>query len=316
MNLSEVVSCRILGKKYSFTEKTASEKLYINRIFLTTFNAAIIIPTILLNAIAIATIAKSRKLSKKTCYFIILIQSMIDLAVGVFGIPSNTFVLASRIGGVSNCSAVILVQRFKMILTGVSIITLTALTLDRYIAILHPFVYKTLVTKKKMLVFVSFAFLIKLTFILLSLVLTRTIMVKSIATSRVIILLLTTLAYLRIYLVAKTIGRSPNLRQQPAAREEGRTRMKLFLQQVKLAKSCFFVVLCYFVLCCLPIVVVGYFLETIYSGGNDVFLVGTLWTVTLALLNSSVNSLIFFWTNTMLRKEAVKMLKRLRPTTS
>jgi hypothetical protein len=36
------------------------------------------------------------------------------------------------------------------------------------------------------------------------------------------------------------------------------------------------------------------------------------WSITSVILNSSINSVIFFWTKTLLRKEAFKILKSLR----
>ena len=78
------------------------------------------------------------------------------------------------------------------------------------------------------------------------------------------------------------------------------------LNEFKLAKSCFLVI-CTFCLSYLPSIVLtspaGKSLspetrEMIYS-----------WAMAFAVLNSNVNSVIFFWSKPMLRNEAMKILK-------
>jgi hypothetical protein len=99
---------------------------------------------------------------------------------------------------------------------------------------------------------------------------------------------------------------SQNKRHSVAVTEENLTRKKLFLQEIKQAKSCFLVVMCYFILYFLPVTLAW----IVVIKGNQ-FEVQTFygWATTLGMLNCSVNSLIFFWTKTILRREAVKMLK-------
>jgi hypothetical protein len=106
MNLSVAqkkfeTSCQILGTTHFVIEKLSSEKLLINHIFAIAVNGILIIPTLLLNAVAVITIFKSSLLNNKSCYFIILVQSVLDLAIGVLGIPLFIFFLASAIGGIS-----------------------------------------------------------------------------------------------------------------------------------------------------------------------------------------------------------------------
>ena len=115
--------------------------------------------------------------------------------------------------------------------------------------------------------------------------------------------------YTRIFLVVRKLAQSQN-KPHDGASEENLTRMKLFLREIKQAKSCFIVVICFCVLGFLPKTIAVPFFPSL-----DQFekLAIKIWIITLGLCNSNVNSVIFFWTKTMLKKEAVKMLNTMRP---
>ena len=306
MNLSEEqegfkISCEILGTTYYVVTKLPSYKFVINHIFAIAFNGILIIPTIILNAIPIITILKSSQLKSKPCYFIILVQSFVDLAVGVFGIPLFIFFLASGLRGNANCILATLASRSTTLPIGLSTSTVSALTLERYIAILHPYAYKTQVTKKRLLMFVSFGAVVIISVTIFSLRLRKLYLGATVIGT--LIFFFFVFAYTRIYLVVKKLARRQNRPHDPAA--ENLTRMKLFLREIKKAKSCFIVVICFGLLSVLPIAIAFPFFQSVDKYNKNAI---SIWIYTLFLLNSSVNSLIFFWTKTMLRKEAVKLI--------
>ena len=80
-------SCRLVVVRHFLIKKFPSEKLVINQIFAIAFNSIVLIPILLLNGAAVITILKAQLLKSKPCYFITLLQSMFDLAVGLLGIP-------------------------------------------------------------------------------------------------------------------------------------------------------------------------------------------------------------------------------------
>ena len=298
-------SCQGFGDEHFLITRLPSENLLINHIFAIIFNSIVIIPTLLLNAVAVITILKSQPLRSKPCYFIILLQSMLDLAVGMLGIPSFIFLLTNAIGGISNCLAVFLAVHFLFVPMGVSTIITTAMTIERYIAILHPYVYKIQVTKRKTLVSVCSStvmdiFLMNLSWRIQTLVRIYVIMKFT------CFLCLTAYAYGRIYSVVRKLVRSQK-KPHDETKEINLGRMKLFLQQIKQARSSFIVVVCLFTLCFLPPVVATPFA----ARANEFEELGILiWVFSINLFNSTANSVIFFWTKKMLRKEALKVLKR------
>lgn len=116
-------------------------------------------------------------------------------------------------------------------------------------------------------------------------------------------LLSTLYIYIAIYI---TVRRRPRIRETGEA-ERWITQAineKTKLQNIKLAKSCAIVVgvsmtcnIPFPILFSLPI--------------NDVFCVLVLWSMTIVLSSSSLNSLVFFWNNSVLRREAKRLFKKL-----
>ena len=299
------VSCQGFGDEQFLITRLPSENLLINHIFATTFNSIAIIPTLLLNAVAVITILKSQPLRSKPCYFIILLQSMFDLAVGMLGIPSFIFLLTNAIGGISNCLAIFLAVHFLFVPMGVSTIITTAMTIERYIAILHPYAYKIQVTKRRILVSVCSSTVMDVFLMNLSARIQTLVRIYSIV-KLTFFLFLTAYAYGRIYSVVRRLVRSQK-KPHDETKEINLGKMKLFLQQIKQARSSFIVVVCLFTLCFLPPVIATSFAARV----NEFEELGILiWVFSINLFNFTANSVIFFWTKKMLRKEALKVLKR------
>ena len=309
MNHSDVqahfeISCEMFGTTQFVITKLPSEKLLLNHVLAITVNSVLMIPTILLNGIAVKTILKSSQLSSKPCYFIILLQSVVDLAVGVLGIPLFIFYLASAIGGFSNCFAATLALRLTLLPIGVSKITLITMTLQKYIAIVHPYAHRTKVTKNRILIFV----VIKCAGVVIFFFAPQTAKRTGGAVVITFIFLFNAFAYTKIYLVSRTAARWRN-KQQDSGSEEKVTRLKSFLQNVKQAKSTFIVVICFFILVFFPPMIAASFYESVDKFEKLAILV---WFYALSHSYSSVNSVIFFWAHPVLKKDALKMLKNMR----
>ena len=297
-------SCLIFGQTHVFIRTLPSERLLVNHFVILTANIMLVFPTILLNAVSIITIVKSSQLKSKICYFIILMESVTDLTVGLFGIPLFLIFLITGIGKISNCLIAILAYRSSVLPIGVSILTLSALTMERYIAILHPYSYSTQVTKKRILTYVCFGVVVMFGIVILSLAIEGLIKRFTMALA---ILFFTSAAYIytKIYTVVRKLACSKNELQDSQV-VNNLTRQKMFIQEIKQAKNCFIVVICFFFLCFLPVIVTN-----VVAGSVNKYKLQAIqnWATTLGLSNSSINSVIFFWTKTLLRKEAIKFLK-------
>ena len=296
-------SCQKIGDKHFLIRELPSKNLVTNHIFAIVFNSIVIIPTLLLNGVSVITILKSLALRSKPCYFIILLQSIFDLAVGTVGIPSFIFLLASAIGGISNCLAVSLATRLMLAPIGVSTIIATAMTIERYIAILHPYTYKNQVTIKRILVSVGSSCVVDISLMNVIVAVQNLVRIYIVA-KFTFFFFFTAYAYTRICSVVRNLARS-QMKPHDADENMNVTKMKKFLQEVKQARSCFIVVVCFFVLVFLPPAVVAPFVDN----SNEFKELGMLiWVISINFVNSSANSVVFFWTKTMLRKQALKLL--------
>ena len=302
------LSCVVLGAELSFSVAQPSGQPLINRTVVLVFNSMLIIPTVLLNAVAIITIFKSSQLKNKPCYFIILVQSTMDLAVGLLGIPSFLVYVLSKMGEYKSCFAS-LTHQTTILLIDVSTIILFVMTLERYVAIMHPFRYTILITRKRIIVCVCVGSLVFLTVLFLSRIfLTRPLIDVWIIIQSTLFFLVTLFAYTRIFLVVRKLARLQ--RKLLGSADEYLTKTKLFHRNIKHAKSCFKVMASYVALHYLPVLLMVSLKHT--NTLKELYIDVHIWVVTLELLNSSVNSMIFFWTKTILRTEATKILKTLR----
>ena len=304
MNYDEFLkTCVVFQRSYKIIKKFPLKTSWINHILVVCLHGVVLFPTIILNAISAITILKSSQLKNKTCYFLILVQSTVDLAVGLVGIPLHSFFLISELAGVGNCMASSLAIRTPFIPCAMSIVTLSALTVERYIGVLHPYSYGTKVTIKRIVIYVACGGFFVVAVFGLSLHMKA--LIGNVLTAMILLFFITTVfAYTRIYLVVRRLARSRN---RPADANEENSRRKTIFREVKHVKSCFIVILAFFVFL-LPSLTSTFFFN---RKEPFKFFAFQAWSILSLMMNSTVNSLIFFWTKTLLRKEAVKVLNKI-----
>ena len=83
-----------------------------NRIMVLVINCVSLFSTIFLNGISVITIRKSSQLKTKVCYFVILLQSIVDLGVAFLGIPLFVYGLMTPFQKIQNCTVIFLAFRF------------------------------------------------------------------------------------------------------------------------------------------------------------------------------------------------------------
>ena len=263
----------------------------------------LIFPTVILNGVSLVTISKCSQLREKISYFLIMMQSATDLGVGLVSLPALCATLVMRTTESRNCLAELLLENIAAFPTLLSVVNLTAMTLERYIGVLHPFKHRTLVTKKRLLVCYFFG-----AFFMFSIVALPIFGIDSIgallSASLLVFLFLAAFVYTKIFMTIRNRTRLENGRSLNASAVEqsvsrGQKNMK-FLKEMKLIKSCFLAVIC-FLICFLPGIVVLFL-----GGGNFEW---KFFSTAILMLNSCINCIIFFWTRPLLRNESVKTFK-------
>jgi hypothetical protein len=298
------VTCRGASQAVYHVTRFESSAYENNRVF----NAVFLdddIPTILLNAIAIITIQKTPLLRRKLCYFVILVQSSVDLGVGCFATPIMIMYLLSPFINVDVCLFFLLAKSTLFLLSGLSIITLSAMTMERYLSAFHPYVHRTLLTKKGIVTYNIVGALMLMAIVIVSIFSGND--VTRIAGTGILVMFLifNTFAYTRIYLLIRKMVQENRERvtsndmawQENGRRVFGKTQHML---------SCFIVVVSF------TILFLPYILSPIFVQFENMMWNAYFWgAVSLVILNSSINSLIFFWKNKVLRREAIKFVKNL-----
>ena len=284
------------------------QKYVVSQSMFCIVNCFLIIPTVLLNGISVITIARNNHLKGKLCYFLILIQSFIDLAVGIITLPLYIFNAASELFGNARCSVFVSLEGIAFTPLAVSFATSLLLTFERYMSILHPIAHRCYLTKTKMIAFCCG----NLGICVLTGPIFRIFFEDSQSIFQIILVLsllvLHTLGYARIYLAVRNmhfandaIGDYSSQEALPNSAEKRKS-----LRERKLAFSCALVVIINYI-CYLPFLFSYLYFKKDFMS----FRIATSWCTMVALLISSLNSLVFFWKRPILRQEAMKLLRKM-----
>ena len=281
-----------------------SMRILVNHTICCTITVLVSVLTVGLNFVTFLTYWKSTQLQRKMTNFLIFILSLNDLAVGFIVGPLYVLLLAREIT-LKRATNVInyLNLGSLMLFTGMSFETMIVVNCERYLGIVHPIFHKTKVTKERLvqclliiwfvggaqtiLLFYYGDFFVKL---------------KTIEVIFFMILLL--YMYVKIYATAQKSTNVRNGSQNRVQQEEtSRFKDKCVIQNVRLAKSCFLVVIsCY--ICFLPASIIA----GVIPSRTEVVYMAQIWSQTFLMLNSSFNSILFFWKNYGLRKEALTLI--------
>ncbi len=176
---------------------------------------------------------------------------------------------------------------------------------ERYLSIVKPLVHRTKLTKKKLLSIVLSGCVAHTVTTSLSFFMATNMRKPIVGICILLFMIATAYFYIRIFLAAKTP--LPSETPPNAITDEASTTKinKNKLREIKLAKTCFTIVLV-FVFSFLPLSITK--ILTAQQLGS-VTTLGTVqsWSAAIVMMNSSLNSIIFFWTRPILRKEAKKI---------
>ena len=296
--------CVMLNLRYEVFAKIPSKAPFNNLISACTVSTILIIPTILLNGISVFTINKCPQLKEKFAYFLIMAQSLADLTVGLVSLPLLSYLCFSQALGTSNCFWHRFILNFTILPFLLSLITLTAMSFERYMGILHPIKHRYMVTKRRITLFLVSGCLFMLVAIVALLFLQSEMFHGFLMICTALFLLIAIYVYTKIFFVIQKRNIPGNVGDTSGINGQNR---RSFLKKIKQAKSCFLAVGCFF-----GCFAAGIFLLSSWFYVDKVHIMGLrAWAGAVMNLNSILNSIIFFWIRPLLRNETFKILKNM-----
>ena len=309
-NIDFLKNCFVIQDEVKMVVDFPSPNYFVNHVIACVVNAILAIITILLNSITIIAYWKSSELKKKVSYFLIMVQSSINFGVGMVCSSLFTSLLASELVRTGKCELVFATRKMIMLLSGFSISMLFAINIERFLGIVYPMLHRTKLTRKKFLIFIFCMWSSWIIMLCASFIKQRAFGFFFMA-NITLLSAVSVYIYGRIFLAARLSHRIVRSQNVPTRDDNVSPRnpkelngKRRSLQDIKLAKTCFVIVVCLFV-SLMPTAVTSFLNIRAFE-----YIILRTWDVTFLLMNPSLNSVVFFWGNRRLRNEAKANLKQ------
>ena len=284
---------------------------FINAFFLCLINAFFMLAGISLNSVVILSLWRSSQLRKKLCYFTIFILSCFDLTAVTIIHP--VVIMSTIFWSKESYSKEIEMTRtyISIIFGGFSMLALLTLNCERFLALTFPFFHQSRVTRSRLVLFqvILMVILVSLSpFIQLNgeSFLNRLVTAFVVFNSCVFIYL-----NYKMFIIAKSKrSEEKSTRVSSVAGTNQQESIKRELNFKKIS-TCSLAVSC-FVICSFPpaVYTASRFASKTPSYDKRIWLIH-IWTNTFVCMNSTLDCLIFFWRNSILRREGMNTAKRL-----
>ena len=273
--------------------------VYIQQIFLCIVNIVFTFAGMILNTLVITSFLKSSQLRKKLCYFMILVLSCFDF---VAVITNHPVIVVHLVVWLTENYALLNKLKIYEYLAGpfvaFSFYALLVMNVERYLGTCYPIYHRTSVTRRRLLTLLAISLIFHIAFIILVIVEVIPPAVAGIIFTVITVPLFMFINY-KLYRISKQ-----NRRNNAISPQQG---SKINLKNVS---SCLLAAACV-VLMSIPtgLYVVFIFVGKARSTNAKLCYV---WAVTMYAMNSTFNSLIFFWKNKVLRAEGIKILNTVK----
>lgn len=274
----------------------------IQSIFLCALNVFFTLTGVTINSLAIVIFWKSSQLRRKLCYVMIMVLSCVDLLTVLTNQPTlATYSILFMTGKNDLLRAFHEYVQASSGFFAISLITLLVMCLNRYLAVAFPIFHRTSITKKKLLtllvtLYAAYAVLLALTY------------APGLVSSPVhIMIFLAILAPPFLFVNIKLIQIARRMRKNSlAAVASSNVTTRI---QLKSISSCLMVVACC-LLCFIPPCIYFAYSSLEEPTSAKVFL-SDVWSSTVLCMSCTLNSLVFFWKNKILRKQGVGFFKQI-----
>ena len=278
---------------------------FINLIFIFVLNVFFFFSGVCLNSVVIISFWRSVQLQKKLCHFMIMVLSCCDF-VGVVAnnplVAINAMLLMTEKLDV-NATWPHLVCKLTIIFPVSSLLALLVMNFERYLATFYPIFHRSSMSKRRLLAL--FAILIMIQAVLVALSANDSVIPFHVCALITFMFLTPPMLFIN-YKLFVFVRKSRRNR-------EVSTKMKQVFS-LKNISSCLLAVACFVTLSIPVFVYVGLTMKSTHAAftlNSNAVLTGT-WAMTIVSMNSTLNCLIFYWKNKVLRTEGLKVIKGIK----
>ena len=281
------------------------EFLYsINLIFIIALNVLFFFSGICLNSLVIVSFWRSVQLRKKLCYFTIMVLSCCDLLVVLTNQPFTGLSAMLWLTEKFNVYPKWLFKtlRSSVIFVSFSLNALLVMSFDRYLSTRYPIFHRTSVTKEKLLAL--------FTLLVVAEIIVTTISIDDSVISYQVGLLIFCIIFFppMLFINYKLFRIARKSRQNNGISPEMKKSFSL-----KNISSCLLIVACLLVLFIPTLIYIVLRLTSKQKENTlDNAQLAALWGTTTASMNPTLNCLIFYWKNKILRTEGIKVIKSMK----
>lgn len=274
--------------------------IYIQLIFLCAVNISFTFIGTILNSLVVISFWKSSQLRRKLCYLMIMVLSCVD----VFAIVTNhprmaLFSIVILTESYDLLPTIILYGRLSSVFFAFSLITLFIMSLERYLSAAFPIFHRKSVTRNRLLTLLAILFASDATLLGISL------SGRTFSYEVKVIIFFGILSPLFLLVNIKLFNIARRMRKNHMISPKVTMIVKL-----KNISSCLMAV------ACLLLILIPSGVYIIFSLGEELppakLVLSQTWAGTILSMNSTLNCLIFFWKNKILRTEGMKVLKSLK----
>ena len=273
--------------------------IYIQLIFLCVVNIIFTFSGIVSNTLVIVSFWKSSQLRKKLCHFMIMVLSCSDLATVVTIYPGILLNLISWLReDYDLLSKVVIYTVFPSVFFGSSFLTLLVMSIERYLGAYYPIFHRTLVTRRRLLTFLAILLIPSAVLYMISI---NRFLISN-AEFLIIFMALFLPPFMFVNFKLFTIDRKV-YREQVVSPGK---RTTVNLKNISMAL---------WAVACLMLLYIPSTFNVIaisFADNSINIALSYIWALTTATMNCTLNSLMFFWKNKVLRAEGIKTLKTLK----
>ena len=276
-------------------------KVYIQIIFLCVVNVMFTCAGMILNTLVIVSFWKSSAyLRSKVCYFMIMVLSCFDFLVVVTSHPLIVVHLVFALNEEHHLLTVTRIYwRISNLFIGFSIIALLVMNIERYLGVHYPIRHRTSVTRRRLLTLLAVLSILPFILIMISLSDLISLPVGLVVFFAIIFPPIIFLNY-KLFKISRKMRRD-----NTASPEESTLHVNL-----KKIHTCLLAVACLMLMYTPAFFFIAFNFAEKSTSENTI--VSEFWGGTIAATNSTLNCVIFFWKNDVLRREGKKVLKNLK----